>query len=133
VKANLKRWTDPLYAPCEYTENYEARMDFIFYFSGTPDQEQEDDFRKIVSGDAKVYKCFKRYLFFYADINENLDRNEGATLQFKRLLNMLAGSYDFFFNMEADVHPIRKNWLLKLMTEMLCGNPFWIKVYLCDV
>jgi len=29
--------------------------------------------------------------------------------------------------MEADVHPVRKNWLKRVIVEMLCGDDFWIK------
>eukprot|EP01116_Phalansterium_solitarium_P009300 TRINITY_DN2338_c0_g1_i2.p1 TRINITY_DN2338_c0_g1~~TRINITY_DN2338_c0_g1_i2.p1 ORF type:complete len:422 (+),score=127.89 TRINITY_DN2338_c0_g1_i2:57-1322(+) len=76
-------------------------------------------------------KCFKEVKFLSAYLNDYEDVREGLIHRgprnmFFRAFDFLGGHYDYFFQNEPDIDPIRRYWVDALVNETLLPN-FWIR------
>lgn len=132
------------------TAGEHSKVQFFFYFNNGPDPEVENAIREkwetlnqapIVSerrnnGEAEnvtvvpfpIEKCFD-IGFLWADMKEEeLNHHKNTAVQFMHLFQLLDPlNVGYFFQMEPDTWPVRRNWIDKIFFESVCGANFWIK------
>jgi hypothetical protein len=58
---------------------------------------------------------------------EDGGHDKGSRLHFLTILRQLNQTYDYFFLMEGDTHPVRPDWANRVFMEASCGEDFWLK------
>eukprot|EP01116_Phalansterium_solitarium_P009299 TRINITY_DN2338_c0_g1_i1.p1 TRINITY_DN2338_c0_g1~~TRINITY_DN2338_c0_g1_i1.p1 ORF type:complete len:449 (+),score=124.45 TRINITY_DN2338_c0_g1_i1:124-1470(+) len=76
-------------------------------------------------------KCFKEVKFLSAYLNDYEDVREGLIHRgprnmFFRVFDFLGGQYDYFFQNEPDIDPIRQYWVDALINETMLPK-FWMR------
>lgn len=129
IVEQLESWSDAskMQQPC--TSPMQKRTDWVFYYNFGKDSSVEDDIAAAFAKHPEVRKCFGNITFLYAGLSGDEDRYPfGPSNMWYRGMPLLS-KYQYVFYMEADVRPIRGNWLPKI--QEACGGagvePFWVK------
>jgi len=123
---NVKRWNMDRFVPCHISD-IENPPFVDFYFScdsvaSCPDLEP----LKLEVMRYGLQKCF-RNIIFQTENMEDKGHDQGSRIHFLTLVKQFNQSYDYFFVMEGDTHPVRENWANRVFMEAICGEDFWIK------
>jgi len=122
---NVKRWKRSDTAPCDTSDlRNPPFVDLVFscdFNASCPDFEPLRN--AVMNG---LHKCFKNVIFQVEGIPD-AGHDVGSKLHFLALLSRLNQTYDYFFLMEGDTHPIRENWANQIFLESACGEDFWMK------
>lgn len=107
--------------------------DLIFYNNRDHNDlpEMVANITRTFQASANGQKCFKQMKFLSAKLNDYDDHREGLIHRgprnmFFRIFNWLGGQYDYFFQNEPDIDPIRPYWLDALVNETMLPK-FWIR------
>jgi hypothetical protein len=134
----IARWHDrPPFSDDARLANIRAQVDLVFYYHRLPALQPAESRRQIEAAlDAMPSngRFFQRdrAFFWYANLTAEEDVYPvGANLMFYNLFEhsfatLSQDSRRYIFLMEADVRPLRANWMNKVFNETL-GSPFWVR------
>jgi len=122
---NVRRWHNVRFSPCSIPDlKNPPFVDLLFScdsVASCPDLETLKN--EVMNG---LHKCFKKVTFQVENMPDK-GHDQGSRMHFLTLVKQLNQSYDYFFLMEGDTHPVRENWANRVFMESICGEDFWIK------
>jgi len=124
---SLARWEYPKLYPCSGAErNFETGIMFL-----QSDLESDIFSPEKIQKDTKHYRslstCFDKKHYRSVVLPDG-GYDFGPPNMFREIiLGPVSDGYDYVFQIEPDVIPIRMHWLDKLFAETLDNSPFWVK------
>jgi len=133
IKQDLAEWNTDDYWPCRKGERYGPETDLIFHYLETlaDEPEIEREIRNALQEEnstSAIPMCFRNVYFHSAGLhNETAKYPRGVTIRFYTLSQnvWLAEQYSYYFLMDSDVLPIRRDWLDEIRRLAFMSDPFW--------
>eukprot|EP01118_Nematostelium_gracile_P016066 TRINITY_DN6572_c0_g1_i1.p1 TRINITY_DN6572_c0_g1~~TRINITY_DN6572_c0_g1_i1.p1 ORF type:complete len:314 (+),score=60.34 TRINITY_DN6572_c0_g1_i1:58-999(+) len=122
ILKGIERWKKEDFFPCE--DDVPPIVDLIFsncLGSSVPNEQILEAFTP------ELKKCFRSIQFVYEESVTSTVHDLGSLQHLNATLFRMRETHDYFFLMEADTYPIRRNWISTIIREVMCGSDFWMK------
>lgn len=123
IKFMVARWELSTFIPCKK----QGRSDLLFLHSGSGDRGIQESLIPYIESHMSIKKCFRKFFYDHVPLLDDV-YSRGPPAMFREIvLGSYSNKYDFVFQMEPDVLPIRPYWVEKLHEEMNDSNAFLVK------
>jgi hypothetical protein len=126
LRESLRLWSDASFFPCP-NRWASSPVDLLLFASADPKNLLRAEASRLVES-ALWRRCFDRVMFRDAKLSARDDRYGVGTLRmFFDLVEHSDPRHSYFFLMEPDTWPVRRDWLPAMMAQIE-GQRFWQKV-----